>query len=317
MRCQICLEEIARAQTHAHFHDRCLRSFFGSLRINPALDFSRETFFTEKARNFSQGFSISGVQQKLSAKIENQSIVMTQLDGTYIVKPTPEGFKELAANEHLSLNLSRAFGIDTATCALLPFSDGELCLLVKRFDRGESGKIHQEDMAQAMGIANEGKGKYSSSYEQMGIFLGMHTSLAVVKDYFQRVFFNYMIGNGDCHLKNVSIRKLDGVLCLTPNYDLVNTSLYLDPSELALDLLSDDELTPQRKKMGYYSQADFDELGRRIGLNQKTKDSIYKRFTDCEEIFSEMIMNSYLGHEYRERYNKTLEVRLERFFSKC
>ncbi len=313
MICQICLKKMTNAGTSFHAHDSCLTQFFGSRRVEPILDFTRTEFFTDKARDFTQGFSISGVQQKLSVKIADHQLQVTSQGGTYILKPTPESFPELSANEHLSLKLSQAFGIETAESGLVRFSDGELCLLVKRFDRTATGKIHQEDFVQAMNIEKV-EGKYSSSYQQIGQFILANSSLAVARDYFQRIFFNLMIGNGDCHLKNLSLRKIDGIFQLTPNYDMVNTALYRDPSEMALDLLADDELTSERKKLGYTSRYDLDEFARRLGINQKTADSIYKQFIKREDLMVNLIENSFLSEDLRQQYLSILQLRKKRFF---
>lgn len=316
MICPICLKKLTTDQTHSHYHDRCLRDFFGSTKIPPELDFTREQFFTEKARAHSIGLSISGVQQKLSIAIENNKLIVTSIDGRYILKPSPESYKELSANEQLCLTLSKEFGIKTADSALISFQGGELCLLIKRFDRDDGKKIHQEDLVQAMNIPKGGEGKYSLSYEEAGKFIKRHCSLAVVKDFFERVFFNFMIGNGDFHLKNISLREFDGIMQLTPNYDLVNTALYQDPEHFALDLLIDDELTPQRKILGNYSKYDFDELGSRLGLNHATLDSIYRRFFEREVNFQQLISNSYLSSDFKDLYRKTLEGRKTLFLQK-
>ena len=158
------------------------------------------------------------------------------------------------------------------------------------------------------------EGKYSSSYQQIGQFILANSSLAVVRDYFQRIFFNLMIGNGDCHLKNLSLRKIDGIFQLTPNYDMVNTALYRDPSEMALDLLADDELTSERRKLGYYSRSDLDEFARRLGINQKTVDSIYKQFSKREDLMVNLIENSFLSEDLRQQYLSILQLRKKRFF---
>ena len=54
---------------HPGYRDVDFRSLFGSLKVSPQLPFSRSEFQQNSAK-YIKGMSISGVQQKLSLKID-------------------------------------------------------------------------------------------------------------------------------------------------------------------------------------------------------------------------------------------------------
>jgi len=143
--CRISLKPIKRNSKFPNYIDSEFRKLFQSLRVNPVLSFTRKEFFRESPSK-SKGMSISGVQQKLSLKINsNKELEITPIGGEYILKPSPESFPNASENEHCAMSTSRLLGIETASCGLISFADGELVYITKRFDRKGDVKIHQED----------------------------------------------------------------------------------------------------------------------------------------------------------------------------
>lgn len=63
-----------------------------------------------------------------------------QGNGGYILKPMPPGIPHLPENEHALMNLARAAGLKVADCAVIPFEDGELGYITKRFDTLPDGQ---------------------------------------------------------------------------------------------------------------------------------------------------------------------------------
>lgn len=271
--CRICLDpqNLVRTSKFEGYHDRCVSSFFGSLKTEPVLDLTEAQFY-HKARS-SRGMSISGVQAKLGVSVVEGRLVTCDDRSEYILKPCPKEFPELPVNEHLTMRLAQLAGVDVADCGLIKFSDGEYAYIVKRFDRIDEEKIHQEDLMQAMGKPNTESGsKYETSYEEAAECISSVESGGTVEvsKFIFRIMFMYLIGNGDFHLKNTSILYPSSEPPkLTPLYDAVNTDLYDDGEFMALSLLRDDETTAVFDELGFYSLADFVELGRRSGVPSK------------------------------------------------
>lgn len=321
MICKICLKNISTPEKEKYksYHNSCIKKLFGSLKVSPYLNFNKTDFLQNHPEAKVKGMSISGVQPKLCVNIDDDSLNLLAIGGKYILKPTPPSFPFLSENEHLSMTLGKLFKIDTPPLGLINFSDGEQAYLIKRFDRSENSKIHQEDMTQILGIHRDKNGqyKYDSSYEDVAKKIKEinNQNLAITLKFFKRLIFNFIINNGDYHLKNISLQSsIDGKYNqLTPNYDSINTRLYFpNETEMALDFLHDDELTPTRKKPGYYSRADFDELARRLELNEKATKKLYTEFINKKDDAITLINNSFLPDEFKENYQKQMAQRLEK-----
>ena len=120
---------------HPGYRDADFRSLFGSLKVSPQLPYSRSEF-QQNSVKYIKGMSISGVQQKLSLKIDQDyRLIPVSEGGQYILKPSPEEFPNAAENEHAAMITSNLLKTETAACGLVSFSDGELAYITKRFDR--------------------------------------------------------------------------------------------------------------------------------------------------------------------------------------
>lgn len=150
---------------------------------------------------------------------------------THLIKPEPERFPGLAANEAFCLALARAVGLDAAQAEWRE-AEGRPYLLVERYDRtagqGGGARLHQEDFAQALGVPSNRK--YAAEGGPT-----FHDSFALLRRAATRparevlkladaALFNVIIGNADAHAKNFSLlREQGGAVILAPLYDLVAT----------------------------------------------------------------------------------------------
>jgi serine/threonine-protein kinase HipA len=254
--------------------------------------------------------SISGVQQKLSLKIDDDyRLVPVSQGGEYILKPSPEEFPNAAENEHAAMASSSLLKIDTATCGLISFSDGELVYICKRFDRLDNGdKQHQEDLVQGFGMNSSRK--YDKSYEASGKLIHEMTNgkMSVVLDFVRRVIHAYIIGNNDMHLKNISLQKNPEDTSrhydkLTPNYD----SLFTDAFEnidndgfLALDLL-ESGFSEKYQHYGFYTGYDFIEFGVRLNIPEKLIKKTIEDMANKHDSLKEVVMHSYMPEKMKAR----------------
>lgn len=320
MNCLICLKATEKSKFN-EYHDKCFRSLFGTIKINPKLPFSRKEFFEERSKAATKKVSISGVQPKLAIKIEENRLETTNEKFTHIIKPSPEDYPQLAENEHLSMLISQLLGIETAQCGLLRFSDDQLVYVTKRFDLVGKVRIHQEDMMQAMGVHPDlfTNAKYEAkSYEDVALFLKQHSSILITKDFFERLFFNFMISNDDFHLKNITIqynKAFPGGIKLSPHYDAVNTGIYGIPeSEMALSLISENNgFTPLFEQFGYHTKGCFKFFSQKIGLNEKVSEKVFNNYLNQFDGILSLVRKSPLSKEAKDKYVHELRERREKF----
>ena len=291
------------------FHEQCSLKFFGTKQL-PVFEHSLKQM-AELAKNVvERSVAVPGVQPKLSLSIVNDSLqdgnkgrltVVGALGGNYIFKPPSEQFPEMPENEHLTMRIAEAFGINTVKSSLIRLQSGELSYITKRIDRTDTGeKIHMLDMFQI----TEAFDKYKSSMEKIGKALNEYSDNTLLdKLYFLEFgIFSFLTGNNDMHLKNFSMIHSGDTWTLAPAYDLLNVTIVnpTDTEELALTI----EGKKRRLKW-----ENFERLGISLYLNQKQIKGIAKRFQKNKPIAIQWINNSFLSEEYKEKYKALLEER--------
>lgn len=322
MNCPGCLKD--NVETYC---DKCRKKLFDGRKVNRILNFSRPEF-NEMKRERSGKLSISGIQVKHSLKLEGNELILTEKGGEYILKPIPSGqFKNLnavPANEHLTMQIAaQIFGIPTAENAVIFFSDMEMAYITKRFDVLTDGKkLLQEDFAQLAQLTEETGGKnykYDFSYEQiaelMKKYIGAYS--IEVEKYFKVILFNFLVCNGDVHIKNFSIFRNEkyGDYLLTRFYDLLNTSIHIpDEHDTALELFKDDFMTDGYKFSSKYSKDDFYEFGKRIGIKPPRISRIFEEITSGEKEIIELVDKSFLENSLKPKYLELLRERRERLW---
>ncbi len=265
----------------------------------PRVDFGLADISLE-AQKMAGKLSISGVQPKLSVKWDRKKnlLVSVAVGGGYILKPQTQSFPNIPENEQCCMDMAQILGIDIPAHCLIPLKDGSLSYVIARFDRSGLEKIHQEDFAQILGRGD----KYKGSVEEIGRELKQISSVPglYVQLFFERVVFNFLIGNGDAHLKNYSIFYCDeNEVRLTPAYDLVSSKLVIPGEE-------DSALTVNGKK-NKLSGKDFQDLAQYLNIPQKIR---YEKFDQKLNVMSEIIGNSKLDKEKQARF---IDITKERF----
>lgn len=318
--CPGCLKE-----GHDTYCRACGKRLFDGKKVSHILPFSRPEYNEVKLQTPAERLSISGIQTKMSLRLNGNRLEMTEAGGQYILKPIPRGeYRHLEAvpvNEHLTMQIARqVFGISVAENALVTFSDGEMAYLVRRFDVGEGAPPRlQEDFAQIAQRSEETHGKnykYDFSYEEIGELIRKHAAAYRVEmeKYVRLVAFNYLVHNGDAHLKNFSLIRNDeyGDYTLTPGYDLLNTRLHLpNEARTALDLFKDDFETESYQKNAFYAYDDFHEWGLRLGLVEKRLTRMLQSFQECETAVVSLIDRSSLPEHCKELYREHVRDRIK------
>ena len=181
-------------------------------------------------------YSLAGAQSKLPVVLVDNRIALASPGQatTHIIKPEPERFPGLAANEAFCLTLAKSIGLSAAD-AEWRSAGGRAFLLVSRYDRNsESGttrRLHQEDFAQALGVmslrkyASDGGPVFRDCFDLVRrTATDPETEILKLID---AALFNLVIGNADAHAKNFSLLRGDsGEVALAPLYDLVSTVVW-------------------------------------------------------------------------------------------
>lgn len=258
-----------------------------------------------KAQEMVGKMSISGVQPKLSVRLADKDnephLEITGEGGQYILKPQVQAFANLPENEELCMTLAQDLGIDVPGHCLVRLKDKSLAYVVKRFDRQGRRKIHQEDFAQIL----EKKDKYNGSVEEIGRKLKETSEVPGldVQLFFERVVFNFLIGNGDAHMKNYSvIYNEEGLVRLAPAYDLVCSRIVI-PEEL-----NESALTVNGKK-SRIKRNDMDLLADYFGIPQKIR---FVKFAGQKEMLRSRIAASMLPGDLGQSFDNLLMERFRR-----
>jgi serine/threonine-protein kinase HipA len=162
--------------------------------------------------------SLAGVQEKLGVAIVDGKIAIP-LEGTpstHILKPDVERLKASVQNEAFCLTLAGSIGL-RAAAVTTGRAVRRSYLLVERYDRIEAPagirRVHQEDLAQALGIYPKDKYEYApggrggevrSGPGLVELFRAVerHVSPGARLDLLDGVIFNVICGNTDAHAKN-------------------------------------------------------------------------------------------------------------------
>lgn len=178
---------------------------------------------------------------------------------------------------------------------------------IKRFDRkGQKDKIQVEDFAQLAGMSRYTK--YNYTIEKLVKLIDNFCTFPAIEKgkHFERIIFNYLIGNEDMHLKNFSVIVQDGKVELAPGYDFLNASIVLkgDIDEIALPL------NGKMSKLDAYVLINY--FGKeRCGLTDKV---IYRNLDEIKANLNhwfDLIDNSFLSSEMKEKYRLLMQKRLK------
>ena len=318
MRCLCCMKN-----SNKNYCPSCVKDFYDGNSFE-TLEFDKNDFVNTRIKLIGTS-SISGVRDKISLGFnEKKKLIPTALNGKYILKPQPNtSFKhasDFPANEHLSMHISSSiFKIDTAKSALIRFSDGEFAYITKRFDYSDERanikellqekyiKYDLEDFSSVLNITSENRGKnykYESSYEDISIAIDKYVSASRVaqENFLRRVIFNFLISNGNTHLKNFSLMRIGKEMKLSPSYDLLNTKIHANDTEMSLALFKDKE-----------SLYNIEEFSKRQGIKNKRFSKIMQEIESYTPKVEKMVEDSFLSEQMKELYIKMYKNNLNIF----
>ena len=304
-KCLYCYKELGPGEVD--FHKACCRKFFGSATA-PTLDYTREEMDELAARVIQSQTTLTGVQPKLSLNLDkhrdSRKLTIVGLWGGYIFKPQTERFQQLPENEDLTMHLAEIAKIRTVPHTLIRMKDGSIGYLTRRIDRTDGGgKIPMEDMCQL--TERQTEHKYRSSYEQIGKAIRKYSAQPQLDtvDFLELVYFSWLTGNNDMHLKNFSLYSPEGSPVLTPAYDLLNAAVSNpdDDEELALTL------NGKKKRI---NDADFLAAFRTLGVPEIVFERLKSKYRGLLPRFRGAVRDSFLSEETKAAYIALMESRI-------
>jgi len=252
------------------------RSEINGVDIEDVIHNDTKDTFSMLLNTFLKLNAISGVQPKTLALLNNKTSFTTK---EYIVKTWGEEFPNLAENEYFCLKAVEKTGVKIPNIIL---SYNKNFLLVERFnyDFKNNTFLGFEEILGLLGKNSDGK--YSGSYEQVAkvVYSVTTNKNSSMRDLFKIIVMNYLLKNGDAHLKNFGIIYNTDftVIDLAPAYDIVNTTAYIFKDRPALTLFGNKLWSGKKDLIKFAIQSCY--------LTKNDADKIYN---NCLHILKETV----------------------------
>lgn len=306
----LCCGKTLRTETAHGWHTSCMKSFFGTTKF-PDIDVSKDTLNQIALDNTMKGFTVPGVQKKLSLHLsleEAPRLTLVNFPTGYILKPQTEEYAALPEMEYLVMQMAKVSGIKTVPFALLrlPSQDNAFAYITKRIDRENSQMLAMEDFCQLDGRLTEDK--YRGSYERCGKIVLKHSSEKGLDatELFLRIVFSFSVGNSDMHLKNFSlIETAEGSnkYVLSAAYDMLSTNVVIPADQEQLALTINGKKQNIRRK-------DFIIFAETIGITEKSAEKMIQKITKLKETYIIMCKDSYMPDDMKEALEALINQRI-------
>lgn len=201
---------------------------------------------------------------------------------THILKTSY--LRDVPELEFVCMRAARACGVRVAEVSL--HSYGRPVVAVRRFDRRVSidggrlvvGRLHQEDLAQALGVlpASKYAELRGGSLRTTSSLIRSASSRPIedIRLLAELACFNYLVGNCDAHLKNLSLVWDEDGMRLSPGYDLVSTTYFPRfKRELAMELGG-------QRDIDAVGPGNFRLLAEELGITERSLKEICARLTE-------------------------------------
>lgn len=309
----LCCGKPLRTPDETGWHKACIKRFFGTTKL-PEIEIDDKTLNLLATETTNKGFTVPGVQKKLSLHLVSDSrkprLTLVNYPTGYILKPQVAEFEALPESEQLIMTMSDMAGISTVTHALIKGNAG-LAYITKRVDRNlTDDKIEMlamEDFCQLDLRLTEDK--YRGSYERCAKIIKQYSSRVGIDmaEFYIRLVFCFIVGNSDMHLKNFSIIETaegSGEYVLSPAYDLlsVNANMPADKEQFALAM--------NGKKFNI-RKGDFLKFADTCDISRQTAEKLIENLVKLTPKWLSMCEKSLLPDELKDRLKKIIIERTE------
>ncbi len=217
-------------QSRVSFKSDFSKLDFDFLEIENIVENDSNDTFKKLLDTFLNKNAISGVQPKTVALLKSKETLHIK---EYIIKTWGEEYPHLAENEYFCLKACQKAGIEIPKITL---SKNKKFLIVENFIFKEGKTLGFEEI---LSLQDKNRNnKYDGSYEQVAKSIYQFTThkKESLTTYYKIVVMNYLLKNGDAHLKNFGLLYHDdfSYIWLSPAYDVVNTTSYIYQDKPAL-----------------------------------------------------------------------------------
>ena len=245
-----------------------------------------------RIQNLPQATLSSGAPKRISAAGAQHKLLVIYQDGalfepvgaepsTHILKPNhlSDDYAASAINEYITMKLARAM-LGTVPEVYRRYTPKPV-YIVARFDRyadeqGLTQRRHIIDACQLLNKARSFKYKSASVATLADIVARCRNRASTRMRLFSWLVFNVLIGNDDCHLKNLSFLVSPDGIELAPFYDLLSTACYHTRA------LANERATwpavnmmiplPNARRFGEVTRASILEAGEALGLPHRVSE---------------------------------------------
>ncbi len=309
----LCCGKPLRTPDETGWHKACIKRFFGTTKL-PEIEIDDKTLNLLATETTNKGFTVPGVQKKLSLHLVSDSckprLTLVNYPTGYILKPQVAEFEALPESEQLIMTMADMAGISTVPHALIKGNAG-LAYITKRVDRNLTGDkvemLAMEDFCQLDLRLTEDK--YRGSYERCAKIIKQYSSRVGIDmaEFYIRLVFCFIVGNSDMHLKNFSLIETaegSGEYVLSPAYDLlpVNANMPADKEQFALAM--------NGKKMNI-RKGDFLKFADTCDISRQTAEKLIENLVKFTPKWISMCEKSLLPDELKERLKKIITERTE------
>ena len=239
---------------------------FFSFDLDEVLQNDTQETFYKIVTTFLDKNAISGIQPKSLAILEDKESLISK---EYIIKTWADEYPQLALNEYFCLKAIEKTGVKIPNVKV---SKNSKFLLVERFnyDKQIDSFLGFEEILCLLGKNKDEK--YSGSYEQISkvIYSVSTQKLEDMKSFYKLIIMNYLLKNGDAHLKNFGILYNSDFsqIYFAPAYDVVNTVVYFHKDRPALSMFG---------KKVWFGKKELVKFGiQSCYLNQNEANEIYE-----------------------------------------
>ena len=309
----LCCGKPLRTPNETSWHKACIKRFFGTTKL-PEIEIDDKTLNLLATETTNKGFTVPGVQKKLSLHLVSDSnkprLTLVNYPTGYILKPQVAEFEALPESEQLIMTMADMAGISTVPHALIKGNAG-LAYITKRVDRNltsdKAEMLAMEDFCQLDLRLTEDK--YRGSYERCAKIIKQYSSRVGIDmaEFYIRLVFCFIVGNSDMHLKNFSLIETaegSGEYVLSPAYDLlpVNANMPADKEQFALAM--------NGKKMNI-RKGDFLKFADTCGISRQTAEKLIENLVKLTSKWIAMCDKSLLPDNLKDRLRKIIAERSE------
>ncbi len=314
MICLCCGKEIKNPtidEQKSSWHHSCIKRFF-DVDTLPQLDISPKALTNIVKKDIDSGYTITGVQKKLSLHLSNLDtprLTLVNYPVGYILKPQTEEYANLPEYEFITMLMAKIVSIKTVPFGLMRIGD-EYAYISKRIDRviSKNGttKLAMEDFCQLDQRLTQDK--YKGSYEGCGKIINRYSSTPTLdlSEFFLRIVFSFIVGNSDMHLKNFSLIDTEKGYALSPAYDLLPVNIIL-PQDLEQTALT---ISGKKKNL---KKKEFLNLANSIGLQELVANRLIKLVVSKKEQLLKVCDNNILSEKQNQEFKELIKTRYSVF----